>query len=62
MEIDNPNYKPGVQARTEWAQDVLSVNFKNKKELRRFSDGTVVYKNKNYKLTYTLIKIYETEG
>ena len=58
MEIDHPNYKMGAQARSTWHQDTLSVNFKNKKELQRISNQTIVYTNKKRAITYTLQPLF----
>jgi len=61
MEIDNPDYNPGIQSKRELISDTLTVNFRNKKELKRLPDGEIKYKNHRYALTYSLKKIYETE-
>ena len=61
MEIDNPTYGIGVQSNRYFIQDTMVVTYKKEKELRRFPDGAVQYKNYKRGLTYSLKKIYETE-
>jgi len=57
MEIDNPDYSAGTRAQWLWIEETLSVNYRDKKELRRFSDGKVEYKNNKRALSYTLTNI-----
>ena len=61
MEIDNSDYKTGVLSKRSFMKDILTVKYKNKKELQRLPDGEIKYKNHKYALTYSLRKIYETE-
>jgi len=57
MEIDNPDYNHGIQSNRELISDTFTVNFRNKKEIKRFPDGEIKYKNKKRALNYTLHKI-----
>jgi len=57
IEIDNPNYKKGVDANRQWIKDTLVV--KNKNEMQRFADGKVQYKNQKRGLTYTLMLLFD---
>jgi hypothetical protein len=57
MEIDNPDYRLGVEANRYWDRDTLVVNYKREKELRRFPDGEIQYKNRKHELTYSFRKI-----
>jgi len=57
MDVDNPDYRFGVEANRYWDNDTLVVNYKKEKELRRFPDGEVQYKNQKRELVYLLRKI-----
>jgi len=57
MEIDNPEYVRGAQSTRMFVQDTLFINYKNKKELQRLPDQTIIYKNKKRTLNYTFNKI-----
>jgi hypothetical protein len=61
MEIDNPVYPAGILSNRTINLDTLTVRYKKAKELQRFPDGEIKYKNLKYALTYSLRKIYETE-
>jgi len=61
MEIDNFAYNIGVQSNRTFIQDTLTVTYKKEKELQRFPDGEIKYKNHKRELTYSFKKIYETE-
>ena len=57
ISIDNPCYDIGVQSNRHVIGDTLVVNYKKEKELRRFPDGAIQYKNYKRELTYSLRKI-----
>jgi len=57
ISIDNPSYNIGVQSNRQIVGDTLVVNYKKEKELRRFPDGAIQYKNYKRELTYSLKKI-----
>jgi hypothetical protein len=57
MEIDNPSYGIGAQSNRFFIQDTLVVTYKKEKDLRRFPDGEILYKNYKRELTYSLKKI-----
>jgi len=61
MEIDNPNYTVGIKANRQLVGDTLVVSYKKEKEIRRFPNEEVQYKNNKRALTYSLKKMYETE-
>jgi len=57
ISIDNTSYNIGVQSNRQVTGDTLVVNYKKRKELRRFPDGEIQYKNHRQRLTYSLKKI-----
>ena len=57
MEIDNPNFASGVKVTRCFSDDILTINYKNQKELRRFSNEKIELKNIRRGLTYTFTKI-----
>jgi hypothetical protein len=60
MEVDNPDFKAGVEAKREWVQDTLIVKNKDK-VIRRLPDGEIKYCNEKRGLTYTLTIINATD-
>jgi len=60
MEIDNPVYNIGNQSNRVFIQDTLVVTYKKEKELQRFPNGEIQYKNHKRGLTYSLKKIGES--
>jgi len=61
MEIDSPTYAIGNQSSRFFIQDTLVITYKKEKELQRFPDGGIKYKNHKRELTYSFKKIYETD-
>ena len=60
MEIDDPAYKTGIQSDRYWNGDTLTVNHKKARELQRFPNGEMMYKNHKYGLTYSFKRIENT--
>ncbi|MDR0206941.1 MAG: hypothetical protein LBI45_06760 [Bacteroidales bacterium] len=57
MEIDNPNFSFGSKAIKSFTNNILTINYKNKKEFRRFSNEKIEFINLKYSLIYTFTKI-----
>jgi len=57
MEVDSPNFASGTKATRYFSDDILTINYKNQKELRRFSNEKIELKNFKRGLTYTFTKI-----